>query len=273
MTTPPPPDTSDAAQIKACCAATYGRDAVALLLGEHYHPGGASLTRRLADLLTLRPGHRVVDVAAGPGATARLLATEHGVTVDGVDLYPGTVARAHAEAARAGLDDAVRFHVGDAEGLPLPDAAFDAVVCECALCTFPDKQRAVGEFARLLRPGGRVGITDVTTGPGALPPELTGLAGWVACLADARPVEGYRALLTAAGLRLHAVEQHDTALARMIDDLEARLKLLRMTAPQQLADAGVQVEAVLRHTRLARNAVDDGRLGYTLLIADKPAWQ
>ncbi|MGH3951626.1 MAG: class I SAM-dependent methyltransferase [Pseudonocardiaceae bacterium] len=86
--------------------------------------------------------------------------------MDGVDLHPDTVARAQAETARAGLDEAVRFHVGDAEGLPLPDGVYDAVVCECALCTFPDKQRAVAEVARLLRPGGRVGITDVTTGPG-----------------------------------------------------------------------------------------------------------
>ena len=55
----------------------------------------------------------------------------------------------------------VRF-LGDAERLPLPDNTFDALVCECAFCTFPDKATAAAEFARVLRPGGRVGITDVT---------------------------------------------------------------------------------------------------------------
>ena len=77
---------STPAEIKACCAASYGNDAVALVLGESYHPGGLSLTRKLAERLRLRSGQRVADIATGPGATARLLAADHNVTVDGVDL-------------------------------------------------------------------------------------------------------------------------------------------------------------------------------------------
>src|SRR5215510_1204202 len=80
MTVEPSPAS---AQVKACCAAAYSRDAVALVLGESYHPGGPAVTRRLATALGLRPGWRVVDVASGPGATARLLAAEYAVTVDG----------------------------------------------------------------------------------------------------------------------------------------------------------------------------------------------
>jgi SAM-dependent methyltransferase len=151
---------TDTEQIKACCATTYGTDAVALVLGEAYHPGGLALTRHLASTLGLRAGDRVADIAAGPGTTARLLAAEHGVTVAGVDLDESTVERARAAAERAGLSAQVRFHLGDAERLPLPDNAFDAVVCECAFCTFPDKATAAAEFARVLRPGGRVGITE-----------------------------------------------------------------------------------------------------------------
>jgi arsenite methyltransferase len=72
--------------VKACCAAAYDSDAVALLLGASYHPGGLALTRRLATMAGLRPGQRVLDVASGPGTTALLLATEFAVSVDGVDL-------------------------------------------------------------------------------------------------------------------------------------------------------------------------------------------
>jgi arsenite methyltransferase len=130
--------------------------------GESYHPRGLALTRRLADTLALRSGQRAVDVASGPGTTACALAAEYDVTVDGVDLGESTVERARTTADRAGLSGKVSFHRGDAERLPLPDATFDALVCECAFCTFPDKAGAAPEFARVLRPGGRVGITDVT---------------------------------------------------------------------------------------------------------------
>jgi arsenite methyltransferase len=248
----------DPATVKACCAAAYGSDAVAVLLGGSYHPGGLALTRRLADQLRLQRGQRVADVACGPGTTARLLVAEYGVSVDGVDLNASTV-------------DApgVRLHTGDAERIPLPGEAFDAVVCECALCTFPDKQAAAAEFARLLRPGGRLGLTDVTV-TGRLPRELADLAAWVACIADARPLDGYVRLLGDAGLHVTHRERHDAAIGRMLDQIEARLTLLRLTGADRLAAAQVEPDAVARHLDLARQAVADGIIGYALLIAEKP---
>lgn len=133
--------------VKSCCAAMYSSDVVALVLGESYHPGGAALTRRLANLLGLRVGQRVLDVAAGRGATARLLATEFGVTVDGVDLAAPVVSNAQRAADSAGLGNAIQFQTGDAEQLPFRDKAFDAVVTECSFCTFPSKDVAAAEFA------------------------------------------------------------------------------------------------------------------------------
>jgi arsenite methyltransferase len=257
-------------QIKSCCAAAYGQDAVALVLGESYHPGGLALTRRLANALGLRSGHRVADIASGPGATACTLATEYDVMVDGVDLGESTVERARAAAEQAGLSDKVRFHLGDAERLPLPDDTFDALVCECAFCTFPDKATAAAEFARVLRPGGRVGITDVTVAGTGLPEELTTLAAWVACVADARSVHEYTEILAGAGLRTTRAEPHDDAIARMIDQVEARIRLLRMSAADRLAAASVDTDAVLHYTALAKQAVADGLIGYALLIAEKP---
>jgi hypothetical protein len=262
--------TADPAEIKACCAAAYGQDAVALVLGESYHPGGLSLTRRLADALGLRRGWRVVDVASGPGATARLLAAEYAVTVDAVDLGESTVERARSATVEAGLAERVRFHLGDAERLPLPDGSADAVVCECALCTFPNKAMAAAEFARVLRPGGRIGITDVVVAEQGLPAELTTLAAWVACIADARPLAGYVDILATAGLVTSHVEEHDGALARMIEQIEGRVRLLRMTAADRLAAAGIDAQAVLRYTGLAKQAVADEVIGYRLLIAEKP---
>ena len=266
----------DAGHAKACCAAAYDSDLVALVLGESYHPGGAALTRRLAGHLSLAPGERVLDVASGPGGTALLLAREHGVSVDGVDLGEKNLARARAAAQAAGLDGRARFHPGDAERLPFGDGVFDAVVCECAFCTFPGKQAAAAEFARVLRPGGRLGITDVTLVPGRLDERLAGLAGWVACLADARPLEDYEQFLAGARLRVTRAERHDGALAGMIDQIEASLRALliaRRAAPCPGAPAALdQVDAgvVLEMTVLAREAVSAGTLGYALLVAGKP---
>ncbi|MBD8057160.1 methyltransferase domain-containing protein [Rhodococcus ruber] len=257
-------------EVKGCCAAAYGRDAVALILGESYHPGGLALTRRLGRALQLRPGTAVADLASGPGTTARLLAAEFGAHVDGVDLSGVAVARATAAAADAGMAARVRFHLGDAEALPLPDGCVDAAVCECAFCTFPDKATAAAEFARILRPGGRVGITDVTVTERGLPAELTDLAGWIACIADARPVDEYSRILAGAGLRTTLIETHDELVSRMIDQIQARIAVLRITAPQKLTAAGVDLERVEHYLGLVRAAVDDELIGYTLLVARKP---
>lgn len=260
-------DDIDDEALKACCAAAYGHDAVALILGPSYHPGGLELTRRLAGALRLRGGERVLDVASGPGSTALLLAEEFGVEVDGVDLSAEAVGRATSAAAEKGLGGRVRFVEGDAERLPFPDESFDAVLCECALCTFPDKARAASELARVLRPRGRLGITDVTLDHTRLDPELASLAGWVACLADARPVAEYVALLAGAGLAITASEPHDGALAQMVEQIEGRLRALSMLVSLPIP---FDVESALRHCGSAARAVASGVAGYHLLVARKP---
>ncbi|MEZ0067259.1 arsenite methyltransferase [Streptacidiphilus sp. MAP12-20] len=262
--------TDDSRRLKACCAAAYSSDTVALLLGDAYHPGGTALTRRLADNLALAPGSRVLDVACGRGTTALLLADTYRAQVDGIDYSPANTALAQGTAQRLGLADRTRFTTGDAEHLPYPDATFDALVCECALCTFPDKPRAATEFARVLRPGGRLGITDVTADPDRLPDQLRGLAARIACIADARPLTGYTTLLTHAGLRVLRTERHDHALLRMLDQIQARLQLLHATSPGRLAELGVDAGAAPAVLAAARAAVADGHLGYALLVAAKP---
>jgi arsenite methyltransferase len=256
-------------QVKACCAAAYQTDAVGLILGDSYHPGGLPLTRRLAHALALRPGERVTDIASGPGSTAFVLAREFGVHVDGIDLGGRAVNTANAKAVAGGLGERVKFHVGDAERLPLADASTDAVVCECALCTFPDKAAAAAEMARVLKPGGRVGITDVTIDRHRLDPELASLAGWAACVADARPVADYYHMFEQAGLLVGVTEAHDDALAKMIETIDARLVAYRMVGAPALAD--IDFEAVRQKVAVASRAVADGIAGYSLLVASKPS--
>ncbi len=261
----------DAVELKSCCVTVYSSELVGLLLGDSYHPGGLALTRRVAAGMRLLPDQKVLDVASGRGTSALLFAQEYDVDVVGVDLAPANVSLATGAAQAAGLAERATFRVADAERLPLPDSSVDAVICECALCVFPDKAAALREFERVLRPGGRVGLTDVTADPDRLPPELTTIGAWIACVTDARPAAQYAELLTDAGLRVTAVERHDTVVGRMIDQIEARLGLLRLTARARLEASGVSVDQAAPLLAAARTAVADGLLGYSMLIAEKDA--
>jgi arsenite methyltransferase len=176
-----------ATEIKQCCARLYESELVTRLLGDSLHPGGARLTERLGHVLRLTPESTVLDVACGRGASALLLAQRFGCSIVGVDLSARNVEGATAEAAGLGLAHRVRFEVGDAERLPIDDRSIDAIMCECAFCTFPDKPLAAREFWRVLKPGGRVGLSDVTRAADLPAEELSDLLAWVACLADARP--------------------------------------------------------------------------------------
>jgi arsenite methyltransferase len=261
-------ESSYPAVVKACCAAAYGLDLVALLVGDSYHPGGRTLTRRLADAMDLRAGDRVLDVAAGIGTTALLLAGERDVNVVGVDLGPVQVANAERRANQHGLAGRVRFELGDAERLPFPDGSFSAVVCECALCTFPAK-KAAAEFARVLAPGGRVGITDVWLEPDRLDPDLRGLAGRVACLGDARPIAELEAMVERAGLVVTRLERHDDALLQLVEQVESRLRALRIVDPPALR--GVDLGRGIDLARQAADVVARGDAGYLLLVAHSTA--
>lgn len=121
-----------------------------------------ALTLRLGKLLQLGPASRVLDVASGQGTSAFLLAQRFGCQVVGIDYGALAIQQAATRARERGLDHLVTFQTGDAEQLPVPSASFDALLCECAFCTFPNKTVAAAEFQRVLKPGGRVGVSDLT---------------------------------------------------------------------------------------------------------------
>ena len=255
--------------IKQCCAAVYDSDAVKLLLGDCLHPGGTALTERLGAMLNLGPETRVLDVAAGRGTSAFTLATRFGCEVIGLDYSQGNIEAAKRDASARGLSRTVSFYCGDAERLPFADGAFDAIVCECALCTFPNKQSAAAEFARVLRPGGRFGLSDLTR-EGPLPPELESLAAWIACIADAQPLAEYATLLAAAGLKIVATEEHNGALIDFVNHVRARLLVAEIALGlNKLALPGFDIAMAKDFTQCALAAIRAGKLGYAIVTATK----
>jgi arsenite methyltransferase len=260
----------DAAALKACCASAYADPAVRWLLGGELHPGGAATTRRALELARLRHGDRLLDVACGTGASALLAAREHGARVLGIEYEQGTVRAATHAARSAGLAGRVRFMSGDAEALPVPDASVDVVLCECALCTFPDKARAAAEMRRVLAPGGRIALSDVVVDGAPLPEPLTGALATIACIGDARSPDGYRELLEQTGLRVTHVEDARDAVDRFTERIEERLRGARILGIAPPAGAPLDIEAAITAVRQARAAIASGALGYTLLIAATP---
>jgi len=261
---------SVASAVKACCADLYAGDWAQLLLGDSLHPGGVALTERLGDLLRLGPGARVLDVASGRGSSAMHLARHFGCSVLGLDYGAENVTRARDDGVRAGLRGSVSFSAGDAERLPCADAAFDAVVCECAFCTFPDKAAAAAEMGRVLRPGGVAGLADLVR-RAPLPPGLEDLLAWIACIADARPAEEYIRHLEVAGLELVTLEDHDEALLEMVRSVRRRLLSAEVVARLKgMQLPGVDFASAREMARTAERAVLDGKLGYALILARKP---
>ena len=182
----------------------YGGDDLAAV------PEGANLglgcgnPQAIADLL---PGEVVVDLGSGAGFDAFLAARQVGPEgrVVGVDMTPDMLAKARANAARIGAAN-VEFRLGEIEALPLADAVADVVISNCVINLSPDKRRVFAEAFRVLKPGGRVAVSDVVRFAD-LPPELAGdealLCG---CVSGAATAGELAAWMEAAGFVAVSVE-------------------------------------------------------------------
>ena len=120
-------------------------------------------------LLNLSSGKTLLDIACGSGGPVLRIAERTGCAVVGVDVHEQAIATANSLAAQRGLTARARFHVADATAqLPFPDASFDAIICIDAINHLPYRPRVIADWARLLKPGGRLLFTDPITVTGPL---------------------------------------------------------------------------------------------------------
>jgi arsenite methyltransferase len=148
----------------------------------------------------LRPGEVVVDLGSGGGLDVFLAARKVGPTGRsiGIDMTPEMLIRARANAERQGLSN-VEFYESTIDRLPLPDASVDCVISNCVINLAPDKGAVLREVARVLKPGGRLAVSDIALKK-PLPDELgENLLAYVGCIAGAILIDDYVEALKAAG--------------------------------------------------------------------------
>lgn len=231
---------------------------------ETLHPGGLETTRQLAALCGIAAGTAVLDVACGTGESACFLAREYGARVTGIDHADEMLRRAAAKARAQGL--AVTFTRAEAAALPFGDGAFDVAICECTLCLL-DKARALAEMARVVRPGGCVGMHDLCWQPAA--PER--LKHTLAHIEGEAPetCEGWRRLFAGVGLADIAERDLSEVKARWMASSRRRLGSAGQAALALKILRRWGVRGALRVLR-AERAFSSARLGYVLIAGRKP---
>jgi len=166
--------------------------------------------------LELRTGETVLDLGSGAGIDAFLAAEEVGPggRVIGVDMTPQMLERARRNAARTGRGN-VEFREGRLEALPVENASVDAVTSNCVINLVPDKAAVFSEVARVLKPGGRMVVSDIVL-DGPLPEAVKkDIAAWAGCISGALGREEYVALVEAAGLESVEILKDDDYGASM----------------------------------------------------------
>lgn len=153
----------------------------------------------------LHPGETVLDLGSGGGLDVLLSARRiaPGGIAYGLDASPDMLTLARANATKAGVTNA-RFLHGHIEAIPLPDGKVDVVISNCVINLSADKPRVLAEAFRVLRPGGRLGISDVTADEGIGPGELAEAERRVGCAVTLTQRQ-YRDLLLAAGFTAIAI--------------------------------------------------------------------
>jgi SAM-dependent methyltransferase len=161
-------------------------------------------------LAELEPGETVLDLGSGAGLDCFLAARKVGAEgkVIGVDMTPDMMALARRNLENLRLEN-VEFREGRMESLPVPSASVDVVISNCVINLSPDKSVVLGEVFRVLRPGGRLRVSDIVWVRPRPEGDEVDLTSWTCCVAGALPADTFKALLDEAGFTEIGIEQDE----------------------------------------------------------------
>jgi arsenite methyltransferase len=238
-----------------CCGSGSSVQSIGSMIGYSAEqmaavPEGANLGLGCGNpvaLASLREGETVLDLGAGAGFDCFLAAREVGDTgrVIGVDMTPEMLAKARENAVKGGYRN-VEFRLGEIEHLPVADATVDIILSNCVINLSPEKPQVFAEAFRVLKPGGRLAVSDVVL-LRPLPPALTqSAAAYLGCVAGASLREDYLEMLHRAGFdEVQVVGESPFYIGDMAHDpmVKAILEEARLT-PDEIAEAGRSVVSI-----------------------------
>jgi arsenite methyltransferase len=218
--TKPPGSPSSA---DSCCSAFYEQDWVRQLAADSFHPGGEELTQRAIAAMNLPYGAALADLGCGTGTTALMLARKGNLQISAVDLSASNIERASRRMKAAGAT--ARFHQADAHDLPFSDQEMDGILAECSFSLFARQRTVLSEARRVLRPGGKLAVTDMAVN-GQLPGDFsTVIAPWT-CLVEARDRVSWTNLFEETGFRIQAFSDESEGLIRLAVQVKRKLLVL-----------------------------------------------
>ncbi len=184
-------------------------------------PEGANLGLSCGNpqaVAALQAGETVLDLGSGAGFDCFLAAGKVGPNgrVIGVDMTDAMLEKARTNVAKTGLGN-VEFRKGEIESLPVEDDSIDVVISNCVLNLVPDKDRAFREIHRVLKPGGRLAVSDMAWEIEPPAPVRKDLEAIVGCIGGALVLDDYIARLNRAGFRRVDVERHPEAACKMAE--------------------------------------------------------
>ncbi len=259
----------DGQPVGACCSIIYSHPLATWLIGESFHPGGLALTEELASLTGLRAGQRLLDAGCGRGTSTVHLAKITGCDAVGLTLESDGVEQGRNLAEASCVSDRVRFIQDDILHMDTVAGDFDVILMECVLSTLEQKPESLRQLYRITKPGGFIGLTDVTVSS-ELPEQLRGSIGAALCMADARNLDEYMSLIEEAGFRVKEFRSAKEAVQQLIKKIGARL----MIADAAIGLGSLNVDRSLvvnarEALKIASNLVDKGTLGYGLIVAQR----
>jgi SAM-dependent methyltransferase len=208
------------------CACTDNAEDLAVAFGYSAEelatlPEGANLGLSCGNpqaLAALQAGEIVLDLGSGAGFDCLLAARKVGASgrVIGIDMTDAMLEKSRANAAKAGLAW-VEFRKGDIEALPVGDSSVDVVLSNCVLNLVPDKDRAFREIQRVLKPGGRLSVSDMAWAVEPGPAVRQNLEALVGCIGGALVLDDYIARLKRAGFEGVEVEKHEDVVRKMVE--------------------------------------------------------
>ncbi len=211
------------AEALSCCSTFYEQDWVRNLAEDIFHPGGEDLTRRTLAAMDLPTNARVADLGCGTGTTALMLARDFSLQVSGVDLSTANIERAIERSDTS--SEAIRFIQADAQKLPFEDYELDGILAECSFSLFADQAAVLAEIKRVLKPGGKLAITDMAVG-GPLPADIAEVISPWTCLVDAMDQQIYAQGFAAAGFEIQVIADESAGLTNLIQLLKRKLLML-----------------------------------------------